>query len=193
MKPGQARCRQGAAGFTLVEMLVALVVLGLVAGGLSQGLRFGVQAWSRAATLIEASDTLDAVDRTLRLMVAQMHPGQPGQPAPIAGGPARLAFVGPLPGLPPRRVEAVLMVDAERRLVLRWRPYLNAQRLRSPDFVETELLRGVSGFALAYWRPDGGWSEAWNAADLPALIRIRLQPDGRRWPDIVVAPGLDRP
>jgi general secretion pathway protein J len=174
-------------------MLVALVVLSLVVGGLSQGLRFGLQAWGRAAALIEAGDTLDAVDRTLRQMVAQMHPGQPSQPAPIVGDPARLGFVSTLPGLPPRRVEAMLLVDAQRRLVLRWRPYLNAQRLRPPDFVETELLRGVSGFALAYWQPEGGWSDRWNSADLPALIRIRLQPEGRRWPDIVVAPGLDRP
>jgi hypothetical protein len=126
-------------------------------------------------------------------MVAQMHPGQLGQPAPIIGEAARLGFVSTLPGLPPRRVEAVLLVDAQRRLVLRWRPYLNAQRLRPPDFVDTELLREVAEFTLAYWQPDGGWSPRWNSPDLPALIRIRLQPAGGRWPDIVVAPGLDRP
>jgi general secretion pathway protein J len=174
-------------------MLVALVVLSLVVAGLSQGLRFGLQVWSRATTLMEASDTLNAVDRTLRQMVAHMHPGQASQPAPIVGDPTRLSFVSTLPGLPPRRIEAVLLVNAQRRLVLRWRPYINAQRLRPPDFIETELLRDVSGFSLAYWQPDGGWSDRWHSADLPALIRLRLQPGGRRWPDIVVAPGLDRP
>ncbi|MFC7544367.1 prepilin-type N-terminal cleavage/methylation domain-containing protein [Siccirubricoccus deserti] len=76
-------------GFTLVEVLAALVVLGLVVGGLAQGMRFGLQAWDRAASLIEAGDTLDAVDRTLRHLVARMHPGAVGKPPPSP--PARRA------------------------------------------------------------------------------------------------------
>lgn len=183
-------------GFTLVEMMVALVVLGLVVAGLSQGLRFGLQAWDRAAALIEAGNTLDAVDRTLRGMVVQMHPGRPSQPAPIVAGRASLSFVTMLPGVAPQRVEAVLLVDDRQRLVLRWRPYSNGRTAQPVDFTETELLRGVSGLALGYWGPDSGWTESWSAPDLPALIRIRLgtvQPGNRRWPDIIVAPGLDRP
>ncbi|GGC55950.1 hypothetical protein GCM10011504_37900 [Siccirubricoccus deserti] len=183
-------------GFTLVEVLAALVVLGLVVGGLAQGMRFGLQAWDRAASLIEAGDTLDAVDRTLRHLVARMHPGAVGKPPPFAAGPASLGFVGMLPGMPPRRVEARLELDAQHRLVLRWRPYSNAPRTRPVAFTEAELLRGVARLELAYWHPDAGWSADWEASVLPALIRIRLgfaPGDRRRWPDIVVAPGLDRP
>lgn len=184
------------AGFTLVELLVALVVLGLVMAGLSQGLRFGLQAWDRAATMMEAGNSLDAVDRTLRRMVAQMHPGQPDQPAPIVAGPASLSFVTTLPGLVPQRVEAVLLVDGQKRLLLRWRPYSNARFVRSSGFTDTELMRGVSGLALSYWGSDSGWTESWSDPNLPGLIRFRLgivQPGDRQWPDIVVAPGLDRP
>jgi general secretion pathway protein J len=183
-------------GFTLVEVLAALVVLGLVVAGLGQGMRFGLQAWDRAAGMIEAGNTLDAVDRVLRHMVARMHPGGVGKPAPFAAGPASLGLVGMLPGMPPRRVEARLAVDAERRLVLHWRPYANAPRSRPAAITETVLLRGVARLELAYWRPDAGWSSAWEGSELPALIRIRLgfaAADHRRWPDIVVAPGLDRP
>jgi general secretion pathway protein J len=91
-------------------------------------------------------------------------------------------------------VEARLELDTERRLVLRWRPY--APHARPAGFTETELLRGVARLELAYWRPDAGWSAEWEGGELPALIRIRLgfaPTDRRRWPDLVVAPGLDRP
>jgi general secretion pathway protein J len=93
-------------------------------------------------------------------------------------------------------VEVVLRVERDRRLVLRWRPYLNATRLQPPPFTETVLLRDVAGMELGFWRQDTGWSAVWDAADLPGLVRIRLTfpPPGRqRWPDIVAAPGLDRP
>jgi general secretion pathway protein J len=36
------------AGYTLLEMLVALVVFGLVMAGIAQSFRFGLTAWSAA-------------------------------------------------------------------------------------------------------------------------------------------------
>jgi general secretion pathway protein J len=186
-------------GFTLIEILAALVVLGLLVGGLAQGMQFGLQAWQRVARMAEAGDELDAVDRSLRRLIAQAHPGTATRPAPFVAGQGRLAFVSSLPdlpGMPARPAEAVLLVDDQRRLVLRWRPYLNAQRPRPAPFAEAELLRGVAGLEFGFWRADLGWVAGWDAPDLPALVRIRLEltPAGqRRWPDIVVAPGLDRP
>ena len=52
-------------GFTLLELLAALIVLSLLLVAITQGVRFGVQAWqtqSRACWI--ARDDLDAVDRT---------------------------------------------------------------------------------------------------------------------------------
>jgi general secretion pathway protein J len=191
-------CRPAAgAGFTLIEILVALVVLGLVVGGLAQGTRFGLQAWQRAAGMTEAGDARDAVDRSLRRLIAAAHPGTPTQPAPFSGGAGRLALVSTLPdlpGMPPRPAEALLLVDAQHRLVLRWRPRLHAVRRGPPAFAEAELLRGVAALELGFWRADLGWVASWDAPDLPTLVRFRLafDPPGH-WPDIVVAPGLDRP
>jgi general secretion pathway protein J len=186
-------------GFTLLEILVALLVLGLVAGGLGQGLRSGFQAWDRAAAIAGRSDALDAMDRTLRQLVAQARPSSDAAAAPFVGESDRLAFVTALPDLPGRAaqpVEAQLMVDALHRLVLRTRPYIHARRRDPPPFAETELLGGVSRLELAFWHAESGWTTNWAAPGLPALLRIRLDAAGageRRWPDIVVAPGLDRP
>ena len=185
-------------GFTLVEVLAALVVLGLVLAGLGQGIRFGLLAWSSATMATSAGNELDATDRTLRHLIARMHPGNIAQPAPYIAAPGSLAFVSALPdlvGAAATRVEAVLLVDVRQRLVLRWRPFVNARRLREQPFTEVELLPGVAGMELAFWRPETGWSDASARPDLPALIRIRLSfnDPARRWPELVMAPGLDRP
>jgi general secretion pathway protein J len=59
------------AGFTLVEVLVALAVLGVVLAGVAQGVRFGLSAWDRQSAMLSAYAELDAVDRTLRALLAQ--------------------------------------------------------------------------------------------------------------------------
>lgn len=191
--------RRQPGGFTLVELLVALVVLSLVLAGLGQGLRFTLLAWAGANAATNTGNELDATDRTLRHLVTQLHPGTRTRPTPYAAEPGRFGFISTLPdmpGAPARRVEAMLLVDEQLRLLLRWRPYPPADPRRPGPFTDAELLRGVASVEFAFWRAESGWSTASTAADLPELVRIRLgfvQTERRRWPDIVAAPGLDRP
>jgi general secretion pathway protein J len=188
-------------GFTLLELLVALAVFGLLLAGLAQGTQYGLRAWQSQMRIAGRSEDLDAVERALRQMIAMMDPGDSLAPPLFDGSRDGMEFVTVLPdaaaGLPVRRIEAGLVVDSSHRLVLRWRPWLHAVRLRpGPPPLETELLRGVQGLELAFWRPGAGWLGAWRNQDLPALIRIRvLFPPGdpRHWPDIVAAPALQRP
>lgn len=188
-------------GFTLLELLVALAVFGLLLAGLMQVTQYGLRALDTQMRILGRSEDLDAVDRALRRMIAVMDPGDSLAPPPFAGSRDKVQFVTVLPdaaaGLPVRRVEAGLLVDSSHRLVLRWRPWIHAVRLRpAPPPVETELLRGVQGLELAFWHPESGWVGSWRNEDLPALIRIRvLFPPGdlRHWPDIVAAPALRRP
>jgi general secretion pathway protein J len=187
-------------GFTLIEVLAALVVLGFVVVGLGQGVRFGLLAWNKATSTAGTRENFDAVDRTLRHLIEHTDPGNEVDPPEFTASSDRLAFISRLPdmsGMATNRVEAGLGVDSHHRLVLRWRPYLHAKRLRPPQFTETELLGGVASMELSFWLPGGGgWTSNWTAAELPALVRIRLaftDPAQRRWPDIVAAPDLDRP
>ena len=59
------------------------------------------------------------------------------------------------------------------------------------------LIDRVERIEVNYLSPDrDAWLDAWNRADLPALIRIRLlfpRGDPRRWPPIVVATRQARP
>ena len=186
-------------GFTLIEILVALAVLGMLIAGLGQGITAGLHVWRTAMKMTDASDSLDTVDRALRRVIAHMDPGTATEPPKFSAKADSLAFITTLPDMPAMatsRVQASLGVDARRRLVLRWRPYIDATHPPSGAFDEIELLGGVQGIGLTYWAADTGWTADWQSENMPTLIRIRLKfgrPGQRPWPDIVVAPELDRP
>jgi len=188
-------------GFTLLEILIALVVLGALMLALRQGVSVGVAAWNAQERLVAGREDLDAVARALRRLIEHMDPGTELEPVRLAAGPHALSFPTELPvaavALPTRSIEAALLVNEGHALVLRWTPRLHAVRIEPPPVRETELLRGVDQLDLAYWDPAGAaWRDAWRGTDLPALVRIRivfLPGDRRRWPDIVAAPARERP
>jgi general secretion pathway protein J len=193
---------RAADGFTLLEILVALVVLGFLMLGLAQGTRFGVDAWQRQARTLAERGDLDAVDRALRRLIEQADPGEGTKPPHFIGAPARLEFATELPlaasTLPSRRANVALAVDPANRLVLRWVPIAQAARRDLPP-QENELLQGVDHLDLSYLRPvsnGGGWFDKWTGPTLPELVRIRivfLKGDRRHWPDIVAAPMREQP
>jgi len=191
------------AGFTLLEILVALVVLGFLLAGLSQGVRFGLRAWDSESRLVDRRTDMDAMERVLRGVIAEADPGDVNEPAPFRGETGRLDLVTRLPGgaagLPTGDAEVGLGVDAQHRFVLRWRASPHAERLGPPPpLQQSVLLEGVDGVAFAYLRrPEqgGGWSETWHDLSLPALVRITVdfpKDDRRHWPAIVAAPMLGR-
>jgi general secretion pathway protein J len=188
-------------GFALLELLIALTVLGLLFVGLAQGVQFGVLAWASELHATSGNDDFAAVDSALRHLIEIADPGDDLDPAAFTASRDRLDCITALPSavgaIPGRRVQATLLVDAAHRLVLRWQPAVRAQSLHAPPVpAETELLRGVSRIELAFWRPGGDWVSAWRSGDLPTLVRIQLhfpRGDPRRWPAIVAAPVLDRP
>ncbi len=182
-------------GFTLLEMLVALVVLGFIVAGLTTGMRFGLRGWDTQARLIGERQDIDAVDRVVRQLIESIDPGTLTSPLPVRGNSNNLAFTSEMPagsGLTLRRADLGLGVDAAHRLVLWWTPHRHAVRFGPAPVPQTsELLRGVDHLELAYWGKNGVWESQWTQAALPRLIRIRLtfaKGDPRRWPDIVAAP-----
>jgi len=194
--------RRRSSGFTLLEVLVALAVLGFLIAGLTQGIRFGLLAWNAQARTLASSGELHAIDRALRRLIAEMDPGGAGQKWSLRGGPDRLEFISELPAsvasLPTRRAHLLLMVDPAKRLVLRWTTAMHVERVGvEPPADVAELLAGVDHLELAYWLPaddGGGWLRTWTYPHNPALVRIRIvfpKGDSRRWPDIVAAPVRD--
>ncbi len=196
-------------GFSLLEVLVALVVLGLLIGTLTQGVRFGVGAIAAQARIVGVRGDEDAVERAMRRLVEHMDPGTFTTPPEMAGTASRLEFVTELPLaaalLPARgpaaqtalRVDAALEADARHRLVLRWRPHVGGQRLApAPPVSEEVLLSGVDQVTFGFLSPQTGWQASWRGTELPLLVRIHVgfpKGDRRSWPDLIAAPQRQRP
>jgi general secretion pathway protein J len=191
---------RASAGFTLLEIVVALAVFGFLLVGLSQTVRFGLAAWRQDARLSDGKTDLEAVDRSLRTVIENLDPGEEaGQPV-INGSANALTGVtrSRVPGsdLTAIPIEAGLAVSGSR-LVLRWRPYHHGEPFGpSPPSQETALIDGVARIGITYWQASGKWVSTWHEPDLPLLVRVRVTfvaKDAPRWPDLVVAPLLSRP
>ncbi len=181
------------AGFTLLEILAAVAVFGVVLALLTQGVQFGLRAMRLQAEAHDRNGDLAAVDRALRRMVALADPGSYPEPATLHGTAQRLSLTTELPlrsGGQTQRADVTLSAEAGR-LLLRWAPHRHAELYGAePDVQEAVMLDGVERLELAYWAA-GAWVSAWNADKLPVLVRIRLVfpgATGRHWPPLVVEP-----
>jgi general secretion pathway protein J len=192
--------RQG--GFTLLEMVVVVTVLGFLVIGLTQGVRTGLTLWEAQSRRVGETAELDAAARILRALLSGIAP--PPSFGPVAGGEelkgaaASLAFVGDLPtGLGTTQRADITLELSRGRLVLRWTPHRHElSTAPAPPPTETELVSNVERLDLAYWgtSPSGqetGWQAQWDGPAIPELIRIRLvfgEKDRRRFPDLIAAP-----
>jgi general secretion pathway protein J len=202
--------RRHAGGFSLLEMLVVLIVLGFLMLGLNQGVRTGLAFWTVQSRQIGGTAELDTTARILRMLLtglpvapaATVNPGA----APIAlaftGAADHLSFVGDLPtGLGTTRRADIAIQLQGGRLVLVWSPHRHELASTKPVSTDTELVRGVARLDLAYWGATAtdsppGWLAQWDGPAIPQLVRIRLtfaNGDGRHWPDMIVAPQLWSP
>lgn len=186
-------------GFTLLEILVALVVFGLVMSGLAQGVRFGFQAWGTQTRRLAQQGDLDAVDRALRRLIENVDPGEEDEPAPLQGTAHTVSMLTRLPtgfGAEQSEANVAIGVDGERRLVLRAMPQPHAERLRPQPAIEAVLLDHVDHIDLSYYSGvSHAWATAWPGPLLPGLVRLRIvfpNGDRRHWPDLVSAPMQSR-
>ena len=186
------------AGFTLLELLAATAVLGLIIVMLSNGLLFGLGA-SRLTAGEQNDDWLTGA-AALRTLIAAADPGVFPDPATLRGSADTLSLTTELPdggGGAPQRADVVLTA-AGGRLVLRWRPHRHAERFGpGPGWTETVLADQVQHVAFAYRgaAADAPWSASWSAGRLPALVRLTVEPAaGSRahWPPLVM-PTLREP
>lgn len=189
------------AGFTLLELIVAITLMGLVLVVLYSGLRMGLTSWDGGEQRAEATNRLRLAQEFLRRQLAQSITvyqinDRQEQTVVFAGRTDEIEFVAPmLAQLGQGGLYRVRIGGADGRLWIRWRPYLPTD----PDAGEqreTVLLEGVSDVEWAYFGPEQDqdlespprWRSDWASTQRrPQLVRLNLHLRGEPWPDLVAA------
>ena len=176
-------------GFTLVEMLVALVVFGLLSAATVGVL---VHAADNREVVGTRMDRLGEFQRARALIKADLGQAAPRRVRRGDGSAARTAFIGQRPGDAPlwgfvRRgwsnpdgaarasMQYIEYRIAGRQLERTAHAALDGARARAPQVV----LTGVDATAIGY-RYRGQWNDGWpgGADEIPEAIRLTLDVDG---------------
>ncbi|MGF1475507.1 MAG: prepilin-type N-terminal cleavage/methylation domain-containing protein [Geminicoccaceae bacterium] len=190
------RPRQPDAGFSLVEVLVAISILALITGMAFGSLSFGARVWERGndSAVTEQPLIRDAIRTWFES--AWLHP------IPAEDGSAVVPFSGDH--------RSVVLVRSETRRLepggfFRYRLWAEQRdtglavlvaRTAVAEPLETEavenqprvLFEGASRVAFSYLG-EGGWTSSWPSAErAPVAIRLETVVDGRSR-SMIVAPG----
>ncbi len=169
-------------GFTLLEMLVSIAILGLILVALTSGVRFAGDAWTLQQERSARRGDADAVQHALRQMLQSA--------SGIRGSDQALAFTGKLPAALAREgLFDITLSGSDNRLTLSWHAH---SKVAPPDQGEAVLLDRATDFQLSYYKPPNGWQPVTKAKEPPSLVKIRLRlPGGRQWPALIVAPKVE--
>jgi general secretion pathway protein J len=197
-------------GFTLLELLIAMTLLGLLMLGLFGGLRLGVRVWEAGDAQAADRSRIEAVQRFIRTYLSQARPlsaaDRTGDDViSFIGRRDQLDFTAALPAhLSAGGFEHVALSFAElddgRGLVLRHGPLRRrddgrAELFELDDPETAVLLADVTEVEFSYFgapdqRDDAEWTDRWEDQErLPLLVRIRIGlagSDRRVWPELTV-------
>lgn len=200
------RTARGIAGFTLIEILVATVLL---AAAMTLGfatLRAASAAATRGEALAARNERMRAVEGFLRKRIASALPiafevdKNTGVPLRFAGEPDRIRFVADLPAYLGRggpHLHDISVVDDGEGLRLQadfavvLANEVNAERDPRPPELLADGLREVKiqYRALDAQNRISDWKDRWEQGDrIPLQVKIEIV-DGRgdRWPPVVVS------
>lgn len=178
-------------GFTLVELLVALMILTFISVAGYRGLNAVLQArervaaetrkWQHLAFLFSRMelDIAQAVHRPVRETTGDLSPEWVGHRVPVGENDAELTFTRAgmndqgTEMLSPQRI--AYRLERGAIIMLRW-PELDQEPRTKP--MRYTLLEGVREFKLRYQDNNNNWQELWPPAGLnsgtPTAVEIHL-------------------
>ena len=199
-------------GFTLLELLISVTLLGMILVLLFGGLRLGVRSWDAVQQQVDNLNTERSVESFLRREMSLAQPyrwkGGTGQRLAFLGERSKVNFVAQLPARIGGGGLYAISLEIEnsakgKRLVWRHLPLSPlvqdfATVSQAPEIVLAGAeLSAVDDIWLTYFgraidTAAPVWVEHWESdARLPMLIRIQVRvANGTEWPDFVVAPLL---
>jgi general secretion pathway protein J len=187
-------------GYSLVELVIVLALLGLISLAIAGSLRFGARVWERTEQEIGATETARGGHALLGTLLSHVYPraAADGADAAFDGAAGRMTFLTDASsaygagGI----ARVTLSVKGERgavALVLAHEAETGGASAR-----EEVLLGGAERIGFSYAEVKDGaivWTDTWaGKTSFPALIRVRVAfaKGAGRWPDLIVRPRIDR-
>jgi len=197
------------AGFTLVELLIALMLMAGMASILFGSLSLAARSWDGGeAKVLQVSDMRSA-QTYLRAQIAAQYPQRLWKAAELpllfAGARDEMRYAAVLPervaqgGVYHFRLAVVRSGEKSQLVQERAIPDLTA--LQEPEFRDAErsvLAEDIAELVIGYFGRDANaadaeeptWRDRWDDRQrLPLLVRIDVKPaKGAAWPTLVVEP-----
>jgi general secretion pathway protein J len=176
-----------ARGFTLLEVLIALAIVGMLLTIAFGGLRVALAAWRQGEDRAEVHQHVRAIAFTLARALGAAYPyrGAKGEAPEVVtlftGAERRLEFVTQAPPLPvqaPIAFTAVVIAleeGDEPGLVVRERALPNRDPFTKGEVVMRDP--GVTSLAFKFQNDDGEWVDTWDGQEtknVPRAIELRL-------------------
>jgi len=196
------------AGFTLVELLVALALFSLLTTVLFENVRFGLTARLHGSVHAEQLERTIVAQDYLRQTIGNIYPmlvadGKLQPQIDFEGTGKSISFLGnaPLAAGGGGRMRFRVFMEQERHgtdLVVSGTPELGDGE-NSPMTVKKALLSDVDRVEFSYFGATASgrnaqWQDTWvQRSDPPALVRVRVgfrSEDVRLWPELVISPRI---
>jgi len=201
--------RKSASGFTLLELIVALLLFAMISGVMFGSLSLAGRSWdggeAKAAQVAEMRQT----EEYLRAQLTSEFPLRSRKvveiPLMFAGDRDEMRYAAALPsrvvegGVYLFRLKVVKEGDKSRLVQERMIPDLDAttdQEFRDPD--RSILAEGIAEIHLSYYGRDANandadaptWRDRWEDKHrLPMLIKLDVKPEkAPAWPTLVIEP-----
>lgn len=194
-------------GYTLIELLVGLAILGMMAAMLVAGLGASGLMAARARTQADALEPVASAQMVLRARLERLRAAPKltasRAVADIDGEPQSLDFTGAPPDreMPDALFRYRLARSSAGDVTLVSAPVIAIENADGTgprqSWTSITLAHGASGLSIAYFGDDplsGGrtWQGHWyDRPQPPDLIRVRIAfpaGDKRRWPDLIARP-----
>jgi general secretion pathway protein J len=201
-------------GFTLLELLIGLTLLGFILALLFGGFRLASRSWDAVTTRTESTSAEQLARSMARRLIAQAQPmrWKKGINPRIAfvGEPGTLIAITPISG--PLGAGGLAVIELKAiggpaegategpfRLTLRLAPLRYQDEVFSDTLADSEehlLLDGLTAVEFSYFGSEKPgtlptWQSTWpNPDQLPKLVRLRLQSSEDGWTDLVASPMI---
>ncbi len=179
-------------GFTLLETLIALVLMSLLMVALFGGFRAGIASWQVADSYIEQTEPQVLVSRMLYRHLSAVHIApQVGffrfaeQQTSIQGTSDRIRYIAPLALAVDNQLYSIELANepgGRAGLWIRYVPYDPALDMQAElEDAEYLQLSGELGMQLSYFVEED-WVDELSEDAVPKLVRVHWMSGERVWP-----------